>query len=161
MGSRFLYTESPILAFHPRLREIFLAVLQPKVSCLILYTVPDTKTKSWEAIRDILLLERNYRLRSVRRVGEFLNKLADTGHWFLLTVIGIPLVLIWLTLSACFVGTCAMALILLLDAAAWIIGFGIPVPVDWDLFVFLGIGALLVLVLRRIGFDVFGLTKED
>ena len=54
-----------------------------------------------------------------------------------------------------------MALILLLDAAAWIIGFGIPVPVDWDLFVFLGIGALLVLVLRRIGFDVFGLAKED
>ena len=54
-----------------------------------------------------------------------------------------------------------MALILLLDAAAWIIGFGIPLAVDWDLFVFLGIGALLVLLLRRIGFDVFGLAKED
>jgi hypothetical protein len=54
-----------------------------------------------------------------------------------------------------------MALILLLDAAAWILGFGIPLAVDWDLFVFLGIGALLVLVLRRVGFDVFGLTKED
>ena len=54
-----------------------------------------------------------------------------------------------------------MALILLLDAAAWILGLGIPLPVDWDLFVFLGIGALLVLVLRRIGFDVFGLTEED
>jgi hypothetical protein len=123
--------------------------------------VPDTKTKSWEAIRDILLPERNYRLRWVWRLGEFLNKLADTGHWFLLTVIGIPLVLIWLMLSACFVGTCAMALILLLEAAAWILGFGIPLAVDWDLFVFLGIGALLVLVLRRVGFDVFGLTKED
>ena len=123
--------------------------------------MPDTKPKSWEAIRAILLPDRNYRLRSVQRVGEFLNKLADTGHWFVLTVIGFPLVLIWLMLSACFVGTCAMALILLLDAAAWILGLGIPLPVDWDLFVFLGVGALLVLVLRRIGFDVFGLTKED
>ena len=123
--------------------------------------MPDTKPNSWEAIRDVLLPERNYRLRWVRRLGEFLNKLADTDHWFLLTVIGIPLVLIWLMLSACFVGSCAMALILLLDAAAWILGFGIPVSVDWDLFVFLGIGALLVLVLRRIGFDVFGLAKED
>ena len=123
--------------------------------------MPDTKPKSWEAIRDILLPERNYRLRSVRRIGEFLYKLADTGHWFLLTVIGIPLVLIWLTLSACFVGTCAMALILLLDAAAWILGFGNLLPVDWDLFVFLGIGALLVLLLRRIGFDVFGFAEED
>ena len=123
--------------------------------------MPDTKPKSWETIRGILLPERNYRLRSVQLVGEFLNKLADTGHWFLLTVIGIPLVLIWLMLSACFVGSCAMAFILLLDAAAWILGFGIPLAVDWDLFVFLGIGALLVLVLRRIGFDVFGLTKED
>jgi hypothetical protein len=54
-----------------------------------------------------------------------------------------------------------MALILLLDAATWIIGLGIPVPVDWDLFVFLGIGALLILLLRRIGFDVFSLTGED
>ena len=54
-----------------------------------------------------------------------------------------------------------MALILLLDTAAWILGFGIPLELDWDLFVFLGIGALLVLVLRRIGFDLFGLTKED
>ena len=123
--------------------------------------MPDTKPKSWEAIRDILLPERNYRLRWVRRLGEFLNKLADTGHWFLLIVIGIPLVLIWLMLSACFVGSCTMALILLLDTAAWILGFGIPLELDWDLFVFLGIGALLVLVLRRIGFDLFGLTKED
>ena len=110
--------------------------------------MPDTKPKSWETIRGILLPERNYRLRSVQLVGEFLNKLADTGHWLLLTVIGIPLVLIWLMLSACFVGS-------------WILGFVIPLAANWDLFGFLGIGALLVLVLRRIGFDVFGLTEED
>jgi hypothetical protein len=122
--------------------------LQPKVSCLILYTAPDTKTKSWEAIRDILLPVRNYRFRWVGRLGEFLNKLADSDHWFLLTLIGTHLVLIWLMLSACFVGS-------------WILGFVIPLAANWDLFGFLGIGALLVLVLRRIGFDVFGLAKED